>query len=415
VPAHWKTAPLKHVAPSKSSKVNFKPDDCVWHLNLDQIEANTGNIVNKKIAPAGEAGASTFRFDSGNVLYSKLRPYLNKVVSPNECGVATSELVPLRPVQSVLEADFLKYYLRSGAFVRFASQFVSGAKMPRVMMKKFWEHEIPLPPPSEQRHIVELLEHADALRKKRAEADKSADRILPAFFYKMFGDPASNPIGWPMTTLGKIILEKPKYGANASSTEWETGQPRYVRITDVNSDGSLNNKIRGIDLPRWDEYRLEEGDLLIARTGATVGKTYLYRVDDGPCVYAGYMIRFRLDVEQVDPDFVFAFTQTSLYQGWVEANKRLGGQPNINGQEFASLQLFKPDRTLQKKFGDYARGAYKQRLARKSVKNQIDKLYNTLLHQAFTGELTAQWREAHMKELLQEIELQTMELNSREP
>jgi type I restriction enzyme, S subunit len=136
----WRKIPLKLVAPAKAASVRFKADDPVWQLTLDQIEADTGNVVNKKVAPAKEAGTSTHGFDSGNVLYSKLRPYLNKVIRPHERGIATTELVPLRPNPAVLDADFLTYYLRSAPFVQFASQFVAGAKMPRVVMGKFWEH-----------------------------------------------------------------------------------------------------------------------------------------------------------------------------------------------------------------------------------------------------------------------------------
>jgi type I restriction enzyme S subunit len=118
----------------------------VWHLTLDQIESGTGRIVDKQIAPASAAGSSTYVFDSGNVLYSKLRPYLNKVVRPAEAGIATTQLVPLRPQPRVLCPEFLAYYLRSPRFVAFASGCVAGAKMPRVITAKLWQHEVPVPP-----------------------------------------------------------------------------------------------------------------------------------------------------------------------------------------------------------------------------------------------------------------------------
>jgi len=89
----WMRVPLRLIAPARSSSVRFKPDEPVWQLTLDQIEADTGNIVDKKVALASEAGTSTHYFDSGNVLYSKLRPYLNKAHNVEACS-ATPRKVP---------------------------------------------------------------------------------------------------------------------------------------------------------------------------------------------------------------------------------------------------------------------------------------------------------------------------------
>lgn len=408
----WPTVPLKEIAPAQTPNIRFSPDEPVWHLTLDQVESHTGNIVNKKIAPASAAGTSTNVFDDGNVLYSKLRPYLNKVICPTEPGIATTELVPLRPRKDLLDCRFLTYYLRSNHFLGFANVAVAGVKMPRIIMTKFWKHSIPLPPPSEQRRIVEILDQADALRKKRTEADAKAARILPALFYKMFGDPTTNPKGWPVRPLGEVTLDKPQYGANASSAEWSNGKPRYVRITDITDDGRLiKSGIVTLDLEDWEPYCLVDGDLLFARSGNTVGKTFLYRKDDGLCAFAGYLIRFQADTNQVAPWYLFALTQTGYYKSWVEARKRVAGQPNINGKEYSSLQIPCPPILLQQQFTKMVEAIIALRDKRGANFERLDKLYNIILHRAFSGDLTAKWREAHMKELLAEMEIQSQYLN----
>lgn len=109
----WPKVALKDIAPAEPSRLQFHPEEVVWHLTLDQIESNTGFILGKRMAPASDIGSSTFTFDEGNVLYSKLRPYLNKVIHPREPGIATTELIPLRPQKNLLDADYLTYYLRS--------------------------------------------------------------------------------------------------------------------------------------------------------------------------------------------------------------------------------------------------------------------------------------------------------------
>ncbi|HID06072.1 MAG TPA: hypothetical protein EYP10_02880, partial [Armatimonadetes bacterium] len=277
----------------------------------------------------------------------------------------------------------------------------------------FAKIKMPLPPLSEQRRIVEILDQANALRKKRAKADAKATRILSALFYKMFGDPATNPKGWPVKTLGELSIRRPQYGANAKAIDYQEGMPRYVRITDITDDGRLSNAdIRSLDMENWDAYRLVEGDLLFARSGATVGKTYLYQPEDGLCAYAGYLIRFQLDRSAIDPWVVFAFTQTPHYQSWVASKRRAAAQPNINGQEYASLPIPRPDRESQEKFVNAVQDLRRLHMKREQSARQIENLFLVLLHRAFTGDLTAQWREAHMKELLSEMEQQAKALEA---
>ena len=213
----WPRYTLREVAPASPGRDTFDSDDAVWHLGLDQIEGHTGVVLRKHRVPVSEAGNSTFQFDQSHVLYSKLRPYLNKVVVPDEPGIATTELIPLRPHPHFVCRVFLAYYLRSPAFLAYASQYVTGAKMPRVILDRFWAHEVPLPPLWEQRRIVQILDQAHRLRRLRAEADAKADRILPAVFAKMFGNPATNPMGWDTKPFRAILTEPPRNGLSPSS------------------------------------------------------------------------------------------------------------------------------------------------------------------------------------------------------
>lgn len=101
---------------------------------------------------------------------------------------------------------------------------------------------------------------------------------------------------WPNAKLSEVSLGKPQYGANAPATFYTGKRPRYIRITDIDATGivSLNGKVEA-DLQDFSRFLLQENDLLFARSGATVGKTYLYNSLDGPSIYAGYLIRFKLN------------------------------------------------------------------------------------------------------------------------
>jgi restriction endonuclease S subunit len=320
----------------------------------------------------------------------------------------------LRPRQDVIIPRYLHLYLNSSKakaeLLRIQST-TSGLRNLNVSL--YLAQPVPLPALSEQRRIVEILDQADALRKKRAEADAKAARILPALFYKMFGDPAMNPKGWPTKLLGEVTIGNPQYGANASAAEWTEGSPRYVRITDITDDGRLlKTGVVTLNLDNWAPYQLTTGDLLFARSGNTVGKTYLYQPQDGLCAYAGYLIRFKADQNQVLPWYLFALTQTGYYKSWVEARKRVAGQPNINGKEYASLQIPCPPIPIQEAFIERIERLIDLRDKRNTTEKKIKQLFGVLLHRAFTGDLTAKWREAHMKELLQEMELQAKALET---
>ena len=113
---------------------NTNEDDLVWLLNLDMIKANTGEIVEKVYINRQNIPTSSISFKKGTVLYSKLRPYLNKVVIADENGYGTSELIPLNSYKNGLTAEYLAYYLRQDSFVEYIKDKVTGAKMPRVAM-----------------------------------------------------------------------------------------------------------------------------------------------------------------------------------------------------------------------------------------------------------------------------------------
>ena len=108
----------------------------------------------------------------------------------------------------------------------------------------------------------------------------------------------------------------------------------------------------GVDLEDWERYRLDRGDLLFARSGATVGKPYIHRPNDGTYLFAGYLIRFRLDDSKLRPEVAFGFTQTAAYDVWVAGKQRTAAQPNINGREYASLEFPVPPPDLQEHYGE---------------------------------------------------------------
>ena len=155
---NWETKKMADVAPVKN--YDGVIENKVWLLNLDMVESQSGEIIDYLYVDKSTLGSSICSFDESNVLYSKLRPYLNKVVLPECKGVATSELLPLRP-QKELDRLFLAHLLRSDSFVDYISNKVAGAKMPRVSMGDFRNFDCILPPIELQISYKEYIQQLD--------------------------------------------------------------------------------------------------------------------------------------------------------------------------------------------------------------------------------------------------------------
>ncbi len=148
------------------------------------------------------------------------------------------------------------------------------------------------------------------------------------------------PQEWEVKRLGDMCINKGKYGLNAPATEFSKNLPTYLRITDIDDNGKfihLNKK--SVDTSLVNEYYLKDGDIVFARTGATVGKAYLYNSKDGKLVYAGYLIKFTSNPIVLLPFFLKAITETPYYKNWVSIISQRSGQPGINATEYCSLKL----------------------------------------------------------------------------
>lgn len=271
-------AKLGDVCTISSSNVSML-DDKVWLLNLDMVEQQTGNIISYNYIGNDELNGSIIQFDTTNVLYSKLRPNLNKVVIPDRGGFATSEMLPLKPNGNVLSREYLAAYLRSDAFISWAVSKTAGAKMPRLGTKVLLDKEIPIPPLEEQRKIAEQLDKvSDLIAKRRGQLDK-LDLLVKVRFVEMFGDPLDDKSRYQTAPLGTVadvgsskrIFEKEYVG---------NGVPFYrtKEIVELSKGHRISTELY-ITRERFEQIRKEygvpqKGDLLISAVG-TIGVIWI--------------------------------------------------------------------------------------------------------------------------------------------
>ena len=287
--------------------------------------------------------------------------------------------------------------------------------MPRVIMAKFWEYEIPLPPISEQRRIVEILDQADRLRKLRAEANKKAERILPALFIKMFGDPLLNPKGFPQGPIGNL-LTCIRNGTTADQNTEGRGYP-VTRIETI-SDGVINPaKIRYVQLNSSDlkKWKMEKGDILFSHINSEthIGKTAIYTGNPDPLIHGMNLLLMRPNRAKVFSEFLFAMlNMESVRAAYKQRCKRAVNQASLNQNDIKSLEVPLASKEKQEIFCRLAAELLLPKERQIKATEKIQGLFETVLYRAFTGDLTASWRHAHMKELLQEMELQAKALTT---
>ena len=142
---------------------------------------------------------------------------------------------------------------------------------------------------------------------------------------------------------------------NAAAKEYD-GENKYIRITDIddNTHEFLTDALTSpdINLTGAENYKLTEGDILFARTGASVGKSYIYKDSDGLVYYAGFLIRARIK-EEYDAEFVFQNTLTDKYNKYIAVTSQRSGQPGVNAQEYSEFEIRVPEREEQTKIGTY--------------------------------------------------------------
>jgi restriction endonuclease S subunit len=177
---------------------------------------------------------------------------------------------------------------------------------------------------------------------------------------------------YEFTNFKNILLKSPQYGANEEAIEGIKNEGvRYIRITDIDEFGNLKNDTWKTASTINENYILEFNDILIARTGATVGKSYIFKEEKLEAIFAGYMIRFVIDTNKANPDFVFYYLNCKFYKYWISAIQRPSAQPNINSQEYKSLPFVLPPINKQ---NEIALNIFKIREEAKRLKEEANKM-----------------------------------------
>lgn len=378
---------------------------------MSAVDEVMGEIAEPEIREIAEVRTGYTSFLENDVLFAKITPCMQNGKAAIARGLlggrgfGSTEFHVLRAGPSILP-EWLFLYIRAPFFLARAEAAFSGsAGQQRVPAEFLKVAPIPVPPLSEQRRIVAILEEARAVRRLRRRADELTARLTPAIFHEMFGDPI---VDFPTTTLGEVV-EEFRYGTSTAS-----GDDGYttLRIPNViGNDVSYDDLVKvSLTQQEFEKLVLHDGDLLFVRTNgnpefigrsATFSSNRAIRAgqDGHAIVFASYLIRGRLKPDIMHPDVLLAYLRT--VRGRMDILRRAktsAGQYNINidGLKSVPVPILPPNQ--QKHFTSRlsaVRGIDEHMRGYALLKD----LNDSLLAHAFSGELTAEWRVANRESL----------------
>lgn len=348
----WKWNKLKEVCEINPSS-GALPQTFVY---IDLESVSSGKLLSKKTMLLEDAPSRAQRLvKNGDILFQMVRPYQknNLYCNFNDTRnyVASTGYAILRASEN---SKFLYQAIHCDDFVDRVISKCTGSNYPAINSSHLSELVISTPILQEQQRIADCLSSLDErIAAETSKLDRLKDHkkgllkqlfpaegeTLPQLRFPDFRDAGE----WGQAPLGELLLSQPDYGLNAPAVPYTSSLPTYIRITDISEGGQfIAEKKVSVDVVAVPENCLHPGDIVLARTGASVGKAYKYNENDGILVFAGFLIRVKPNWKKINSNFLFNFLFTKRYWDWVVLTSPRSGQPGINSSEYATLPVPTP-------------------------------------------------------------------------
>ena len=358
-----------------------------WLLNLDAVESNTGRVLEYVYVDYAQIGASTITFDESNVLYSKLRPYLNKVVLPEKPGYATSEMLPLKPDSKVITREYLAYFLRSPSFVEYINGKTSGAKMPRANISDLKAVEIECPSINKQKEVVSAFAKLECIVRKRHEQLSALDDLIKARFVEMFGDPEHNSKSWPVQPLDSLcsVGSSKRIYQNEQSAD---GVP-FWRITDLVSKMDTGVADSGLFIPEKKYLELRQaglvpvaGDILVTSRG-TLGRCYIIQEEDRFYFQDGMISWLSNYAESITPLYLQHLFTMNGFRKQIDGLQAGSTVAYLSIAMLKKLRIMVPSKEVQSEFAAFVAQIDKSKSVIQKSLDETQLLFDSLMQEYF--------------------------------
>ena len=351
-----------------------------WLLNLDAVESNTGRVLEYVYVDHTQIGASTIAFDESNVLYSKLRPYLNKVVLPERPGYATSEMLPLKPNSKVITREYLTYFLRSPSFVEYINGKTSGAKMPRANISDLKAVEIDCPSIKEQKEVVSSLAKLEYIVRRRQQLLSALDDLIKARFVEMFGECRES------ISAGDLMHNMRNGVSPSTSGKHQEKVLTLSAITQGQFDPNMWKDGIFDAIPAADK-RICSTDFYMCRGNGNkslVGAGVYSADDRDDLVFPDTVIAASVDTTRVCLPYLFVAWMQPGIREQIEAGARTtNGTYKINQQIISKIKVPLPPLPEQQQFATFVAQVDKSKSAIQKSLDETQLLFDSLMQQYF--------------------------------
>jgi type I restriction enzyme S subunit len=286
----------------------------------------------------------------GALVTNKMKAWQGSIGISRHRGIVSPAYYVYEPLSREHD-QFLHYLLRSQPYIDLYGRISKGIRVNQWDLEHEALRNIPilLPKFPTQRAIADFLDRETARidqliekKKRLTELLKEKSRRTVSANFELL---TSEHKIW---RLKHVLISGLAYGANEPADNDNPSDVRYIRITDIDSDGGLrNDTFKSLPRELVRDHILEDGDILLARSGATVGKSFIYRDSMGECCYAGYLIRARVNNAKVSPDFIHLFTSTDQYWNHILGNNIQATIQNVSAEKYANLEFPLPPRDRQ--------------------------------------------------------------------
>jgi type I restriction enzyme, S subunit len=362
---------------------------------VDEIH---GTIARPERRSYREVARGFTYFREEDVLFAKITPCMENGKAAiargllNGIGFGSTEFHVLRPKSAVMPQWIFAFVRQQSFRTEAEANFTGTAGQQRVPMDFLQRVLILVPPLSEQERIVRILDEAEELRRLRERADRRTADLIPAIFHERFGDPETNPMKWPVHSLGELMADGPQNGLYKHSSAYGDGTP-ILRI-DSFYDGRVTDFSRLRRLRLTDDevarYKLHEGDIVINRVNSPefLGKSALIPALPEAIVFESNMMRFSLSPKRIDSGYLIHYLQTPTVKRHILSRaKHSINQSSINQEDVKSLSVPLPPPPLQREFATWVVEVRALETKQAENRRRLEDLFASLLHRAFRGEL----------------------------
>lgn len=393
---NWDTRKLEALAPEESRQINPSdhPQEIFNYWGLDAIGKDQFTEPESNFVAGSEISSTCVKFDTSHVLYSKLRPYLNKVVVPSVVGIGTTEWVVLRPESSFINRKYLAYVLRTKKFVDYAISNSAGTRMPRTRKDALRESDIPIPYPddqirslNEQRRIVARIEAIFAeLRECRSLQKRivdSTNRVMESAVYHVFANMSS----CPYVPLGQVFDFRSELIHPISG---RSGALRFVGLQHIEPNTGIRigeDELKAEDLTGR-KFKFSPGQILYGSLRPNLNKVWIADCE-GVCSVDQFVLCPKPD--EIDTSYLAHYLRSKPFLEVATQQASTLDLPRIRRDRFVLIDVPKPPLHEQRRIAFYLDEMQSQisQMKQNNYPNTVnlDRIEQATLTQAFRGEL----------------------------